>query len=97
MHNVTDNETKPSISGVYNPQEMELAQKHLTEITFDCLVKMYDSGFLPHKHPPQYFKSELRLTLDFLKNSNEYAIGSAVKNQLIALMKHIEQYENGKI
>ncbi len=94
------NETE--ISPVYAPIEIELAKMRMTEIRFDCIVKMYDcgtrevKGFMPYASkslPPQWFKAQNKLTLEFIVNSDERTIGRVIKEMYNQLEGHIKQYE----
>jgi hypothetical protein len=82
------------------PTEREM--QRLMEVRFDCIVKMFDSGFrttggflMPKKDlPPQWFKSNMHLTLEAVKEKSPYELGYIIKNAFNELQKHIEQYEN---
>lgn len=77
----------------------------MCEIRFDCLVKMYDmsipkpSKLLPFSlrkeipRKPQWFRSVSSITLDAIKNEDEYSLGRRLKDQFRQLELHIQQYE----
>lgn len=79
----------------------------MCEIRFDCLVTMFEmaqrevtvnSGFFVKEErqlKPQWFKSQYKITLDEIKNCDEYVIGVRLKEMLYQLEKHIEKYETG--
>lgn len=91
------------VENVFLPNEVEQASKLLTEIRFDCLVTLYDYGqitpkvsmpFLQRKPlPPQYFKLNQALTLDFIRTANEWEIGKVIKDSYMIIQNHIKQYE----
>lgn len=91
------------VQQVYLPDEIESAKKRLAEIRFDCLVRMYDfakqgtkGGVLQQikPKPPQWFKSEARLSLELIKYGTEQEIGRLVKGMFIELEDRIRQIEN---
>jgi len=73
------------------------------EIRFDCLVKMFDSGTRTKKSglfmtkevalPPQWFKNEMRLTLEAVEHGDPHELGMALKNMFRQLDIHIKNYE----
>ena len=82
----------------------------ICEIRFDAFVKMYDMGVDESRGPlpfrvrreverkPQWFKNSQRMSLDAIKNGDEYSIGRMIKDQFRQLELHIEQYqEYGKL
>ena len=91
----TETEISPII-----PTDKEI--QRMMEIRFDCLVKMFDSGYrtvksniplVPPKHlPPQWFKLEKRFTMEMIKESNPYELGCLIKEAFFELERHIEQY-----
>jgi hypothetical protein len=78
----------------------------MCEIRFDCLVKMYDmvvskpSTLLPFSlrkeipRKPQWFKSTSTISLEAIKNEDEYLLGRRLKEQFQQLELHIKQYEH---
>lgn len=74
------------------------------EIKFDCLVTMYEmgqrvskQGFLGMQekaHPPQWYKSQSRLTLEAIRDGDEAMLGRQLKIMLQQLDSHIAKYEN---
>jgi len=90
------------------PEEEASSLPSMCEIRFDCLVKMYDmavskpSKLLPFSlrkeipRKPQWFRSTSRMTLEAIKNGDEYSIGRQIKEQFRQLEVHIEQYENNR-
>jgi hypothetical protein len=94
-------ELKPEISFIA-PNELEEAKSRTANIRFDCLVKMFDYGqrqiggvFLsvPKSLPPQWFKCEMKLTLELVAEADPYTLGMAIKEAYLRLKHHIEQYE----
>ncbi len=90
---------------LHEAQLPDNARKLLTEIRFDCLVKMYyygskqTSGGMfqqPKSLPPQWFILSETLTLDFIRTESEGAIGYAFKQMYKKLEEHIKQYEKSK-
>jgi hypothetical protein len=77
------------------------------DIRFDCLVTMYDSGsrvrkvdaglFLSTEKalPPQWFKNEMTLSLEAVKHSDPYELGTRLKIMFQQLDDHIKHYEKG--
>lgn len=74
------------------------------EIRFDCLVKMYDIGYIRPKqgflefkpakpYSPQWFRSLSTMTLDHIKYSDPYVLGVQIKQQFQALEQAIKKYE----
>lgn len=77
--------------------------RRLTEIKFDCLVTIHDSGnrvtngtimYEQKTLPPQWFRAQTHLTLDMIKYCDEYSIGSAIKQLYNELERTINKYEN---
>ena len=75
------------------------------EIRFDCLVKMYDVGYVipkgsfldikpPKPYAPQWFRSLSNMTLDHIKHSDPYILGVQIKQQFEDLERAIRKYEN---
>ncbi len=75
------------------------------EIRFDCIVKMYDAGYItqaggffslkpPKPYPRQWFRSVSYITLEGIKNSDPYVIGLQIKHQFEELERAIKRYEN---
>lgn len=75
------------------------------EIRFDCLVKMYDVGYVipkgsfldikpPKPHSPQWFRSLSTMTLEHIKYADPYIIGIQIKRQFEELERAIKQYED---
>lgn len=94
------------ISKVEDPQEEWLAKQRMTSVRFDALVRMFDSGqiqpkggFLhtPKPLPPQYFKCESSLTMEFVKDADPHTLGSILKKMYAELEEHIHKYENGHL
>ena len=92
-------EVKP----IYDPFELEIAQRKVCEIKIDGFLRMYDCGVRKIKTglfgatektlPPQYFKVESRLTMEGLVYMDEYQIGSIIKQMYNQLQDHISKYE----
>jgi len=89
------------ISGI-SPNEIDESQYRQMSIRFDCLVKMFDSGtrmtkasfpFQSKPLPPQWFKSEIKLTMEAVEYYDPYKLGMIIKNAFSDLKRHIEQYE----
>jgi len=85
----------------------ESSGRRMMEIRFDCLVRMFDMGNRAYEKPglifdtetalpPQWFKSEHKLTLENIKNCDPYALGMEIKNMLHQLEYHIEKWEGKK-
>lgn len=73
----------------------------LAEIRFDCLVTMFEMGFKKNtisssikRNPPQWFKSQAKISLESIKHLPNYELGQLLKNMLIQLEAHIEKYRN---
>lgn len=76
------------------------------EIRFDCLVKMYDVGYVTPKrkdfleftpskpYSPQWFRSVSNLTLEMIKYEDPYVIGLQIKQQFEELERAIKRYED---
>lgn len=77
-----------------------------TEIRFDAIVTMYDSGqreitnsgifgFNQSKTlPPQWFANRRKITLESIKYLDAYTLGNVLKDMYRELDIHIKQYEN---
>jgi len=75
------------------------------EIRFDCLVRMYDSGTrmvgennvllgtTEKAAEPQWFKNEIRFTLEAVQHGDPYELGMSLKNMFKQLDLHIKNYE----
>jgi hypothetical protein len=97
-------ENKKTIISPAPPDEAGNNEKR-AEIRFDCLVKMYDVGYLiskgsvlsftpPKSYSPQWFKSVSYLTLETIKYQDPYIIGLQIKQQFGELERAIKQYED---
>lgn len=75
-------------------------------IRFDCLVKMYDIGYITPKedwfglrplkpYAPQWFKSQSYITLEGVKYADPYTLGLQIKRQFEQLEQAIKKYEQG--
>ena len=94
---MTDNKIEP----VYDMEIPPMGR--CAEIRFDCLVKMFDSGIRTKKSgliintekelPPQWFKNEMRLTLEAVEYGDPHELGMALKNMFKQLDIHIKNYE----
>lgn len=99
-------ETKSEISCV-PPREIDEAKYRTMSVRFDCLVKMFDYGqiepripmpFVQRKAlPPQWFKSEMKLTMELVADADPYTLGMAIKQAYQKLKEHIELYENSGV
>jgi hypothetical protein len=77
---------------ISSTSEME-ALPSLCEIRFDCYVKMYElghrvikTGFLAMDEKavsPQWFKSEMKITLESIRCGDEYSLGRQLKIMLM--------------
>lgn len=95
--------TNPEISFVL-PNEIDEAKHRMASIRFDCLVKMFDYGQIQPKSPmpfvhrkalpPQWFKSEMTLTMELVAHASPYELGMAIKDAFTKLQRHINEYEN---
>jgi len=94
-------EIKSEISCV-SPNEIDEAKLRQMRIRFDCLVKMFDSATImtkgsflnpPKPLPPQWFKSEIKLTMEAVEHYDPYKLGLIIKEAFFHLKRHIEQYE----
>lgn len=93
------------IEKAYDPLEIEQAQSRLAEIRFECLIKMFDFGVIEKERglrlvekkpmPPQWFKLQQKMSLEFIKFGDEYSIGRAIKEAFMKLEHTINEYENG--
>ena len=74
------------------------------EIRFDCLVKMYDVGYIkpkgswlefqpPKPYAPQWFRSMSNMTLEHIKYADPYVLGVQIKQQFEELERAIKRYE----
>lgn len=80
------------------------SNQSMCEIRFDCLVTMFERGsrtiktgifgFTEKQLPPQWFKSQSKITLEGIRFMDEYTLGKQLKDMLHQLDKHIENYEN---
>jgi hypothetical protein len=97
-------ENKETIISPVPPDEAGNNEKR-AEIRFDCLVKMYDVGYItpkggmlsftpPKPYAPQWFKSVSYLTLEKIKYEDPYVIGVQIKQQFEGLEQAIKQYED---
>jgi len=97
-----------TVTPVYLPNEVEIAKFRMMDIRFDCLVRMYDNGQVERKSlmpfvqskplPPQWFKSEMKLTMEFIEDADPYQLGVAIKKQWQKMKDVILDYEqSGKI
>ncbi len=79
-----------------SPHEIDEATQRIASIRFDSLVRMFDVA-KPHNKvtplQPQWFKSELKLTMELIEDSDPYLLGRIIKDAYFELKKHIEQYE----
>lgn len=92
------------VSRVTDPFELEEAKMKMMEVRFDCIVKMFDCGQIipkstmpfiqPKPLPPQWFKSQMKLTLEFIRQSEPEMIGIAIKQLLAKMDEAISLYEN---
>lgn len=84
--------------------ESEVQSSHsMCEIRFDCLVTMYEMGtreaakgfFVKEERRlnPQWFRSQRRITLDAIRNADEYMLGRQLKEMFHQLELHIKKYE----
>ena len=82
--------------------EAEADKRRLSEIRFDCLVTMHDSGTRSTKGgmlgvtkdlPPQWFKSQSTMTLEEIKYQSHELLGLRLKQMLFELEQAIEKYE----
>jgi len=100
-----DNDSQ--VSSVYDPNELEVAQFRMMDVRFDCLVRMFDSGMIQPRNiipfvkrkslPPQWFKSEMKFTMEFVEDSSPYSIGCVIKDMFKKLKLHIENYEKTNV
>jgi len=97
-------ENKETIISPVPPDEAGNNERRC-EIRFDCLVKMYDVGYItskgsvlsftpPKPHAPQWFKSVSYLTLEKIKYEDPYVLGVQIKQQFEGLERAIKQYED---
>lgn len=79
--------------------------ERLCEIRFDCLVTMHDCGypiiknstFIPgevRSKTPQWFRANQKITLEFVKYADPYALGMQIKEMFRRLEDTIKKYEN---
>jgi len=98
---------KSEVSRLSNPNEIDIAKLRMMDVRFDCLVRMFDSGqiqpksMMPFVHlkalPEQWFKSELKLTMEMVADAAPYTFGMAIKQAYQKLKQHIELYENSGV
>lgn len=79
----------------------------LCEIRFDAFITMYEMGvrtirtglfgFVEKSLPPQWFKNQSKITLEAIKQCDEYTLGRRLKEMLFQLEEHIRKYENKTI
>ena len=98
-------ENKETIITPVPPDEAGNNQKR-AEIRFDCLVKMYDIGYITPKeggfleftpskpYAPQWFKSRSTMTLEHIKYADPYVLGMQIKQQFEGLERAIKEYED---
>ncbi len=76
----------------------------MCEIKFDCLVTMFEAGYIERKketfsvipetpQKPQWFKIQNKLTLNAIRYGDEYTIGLRIKQMLKQLDDHIDKYK----
>ncbi len=106
---MTDEKTGNDISSVdwVGTEEAE-ALPAMCEIRFDCLVRMYDMGTRPPSsllplrmrmetpRSPQWFRNTQIISLEAIKNGDEYTLGRMIKDQFRQLELHIKKYESNK-
>ena len=90
------------MSDVTSISEQEADTRRLLSIHFDCIIKGYDygqkeifNGILSTSKnlPPQWFKLESHLSLEFVKTATEEEIGQTIKEMLHQLEEAINQYK----
>ena len=93
------------MSDVTKVSEKEADTRKLLSIHFDCIIKGYDYGqkeifngiLSTSKYlPPQWFKLESHLSLEFIKTAEAEEIGRRIKEMLHQLDDAIKQYETNK-
>lgn len=89
----------PLINPIVDPEEIKTVKSGLS-IRFDCLLRMYDFGQANHigrvsqtKLPPQYFRMDNSLTMDFIESSSLEEIGFAIKSMYKEMKDHVEAFE----
>jgi len=92
-----------NVSPVTDPNELEIAKMRMMEVRFDCIVKMFDFGQIQPKSmmpfverkplPPQWFKSQIKFSLEFLRDADPVHIGMAIKKALAKMDEAISYYE----
>lgn len=92
---------QPVLEDMLSKQE----RNFLMPIRFDCLVRAADCGsrkirggfLIPDRYaPPQWFRLEFYLSLDAVRNWNEYELGAYIKKAFAQLQDNIDKYEKGK-
>lgn len=82
--------------------DFEADKRRLCEITFDCHVKMYDSGArsteggwfgVSKDLPPQWFRLNSQITLETIKYATEEQLGAQLKQMYHELQATIGKYE----
>lgn len=88
-------EPKSEISFIH-PNEIEEAKIRMMHVRFDCLVRMFDCSKIRGGKPlpPQWFKSEIKLTMELIEYSDPYVLGKIIKDAFFELKYHIERYES---
>lgn len=97
-------ENKETIINAVPPDEAGSNQKRC-EIRFDCLVKMYEVGYItpkrgflefkePKAYAPQWFRSRSTMTLEHIKYADPYVLGVQIKQQFEELEQAIRKYED---
>ena len=93
---------KEEITSVPGFEAEELPR--MCEIRFDCLVTMFEAGYIERKketvsmipetpQKPQWFKIQNKLTLNAIRYADEYTIGLRIKQMLKQLDDHIDKYK----
>jgi hypothetical protein len=76
--------------------DFEADKRRLCEITFDCHVKMYNSGARGTEIknlPPQWFRMNSQITLETIKYATEEQLGAQLKQMYHELQATIDKYE----
>ena len=74
------------ISEVNNQAEFFVAKYKLSEIDFECKIRMYDGNY-------KAFRSHYTLSLDMIEHLPADSLGHIFKDLLIQLKEHVKEHE----
>jgi hypothetical protein len=75
-----------SISEVKNGAELFVGKYKLSEVDFQCKIRMYEGD-------DRVFKSQYRLTLDMIEQLPADSLGHILKELLMQLKQHVKEHD----